>query len=107
MSKILNATCVGGVVKVGEIIIPGAVILSQGALSSVGILVLDEDMATYVASNATDLKGVIEDVASMVQSIVSVLTTLDTAVTMGANAASIASITTAKTTFLAKKDNLK
>ncbi len=78
MSKILDATCVGGVVTAELVAVPSAEILSEGVGASTGILVMEEDKATYVTSNASDLKSALDKIASALTSIASALTILDT-----------------------------
>jgi hypothetical protein len=77
MSKMLEATCVGGVVTSQGIPVPAAQILSEGVGLSSGVLFLDEDRAKYFTSNASDLKTTLEQIASALTSIASALTLLD------------------------------
>lgn len=78
MSKVLQASCVGGIVTSENVPVPSADILSEGVASSDGILVLEEDQATYVTSNASDIKDALDKIASALSSIASALTTIDT-----------------------------
>lgn len=108
MSKILQATCVAGVVTAEGIPVPAADVLSEGVMASTGILVMDEDNATYVTSNASDIKTMIENLGSLLDQVIVVLTGLDAVtVSPGSMAAAIALLTTAKTTFVATKEVLK
>ncbi len=77
MSRLLSATCVGGVVKVGDLPVPGAVILSEGVASSTGFLVIEKDGKYYVAKTSPDLKTTLEKVASALTQIATALTVLD------------------------------
>lgn len=65
MTKILDATCEAGIVTAEDVPVSDAQILSQGTKSSEGILVMDEDKATYVTSNADDLKDAIDKLSSI------------------------------------------
>jgi hypothetical protein len=79
MSKVLQASCVGGVVTAGDPIplpVLSADILSEGVGPSEGILVMDEDEATYVTSNASDLKTTIDKLASSLNTIGNALTSI-------------------------------
>jgi hypothetical protein len=76
MSKMIEATCVSGLVTAESVPVPSADILSQGVGSSSGILILDEDDAKYITSNATDIKTTIEKVNSALSEIASALTAI-------------------------------
>lgn len=121
MSKVLTATCVGGIVSVQGIPVPGVELLSEGVASSEGILIIDEDRAYYVTNIGNDLDTTLEKLIAAIGKIataltkatdgfgkaVDALTKLDTAAFLiGAAsavpspplaAADIAGITTAKT----------
>ncbi len=108
MSKMLDATCAGGVVSVAGVIVPTADILSQGVKDSDGVLMIDQDNAKYITSNATDIKDLIEGIVSIVEKMVEIATSLDAVtVTPGTAAANIALLTAMKTELDATKDNLK
>ena len=62
MSRALEATVSGGVVKVGGLTITGAVIFSQGAADSSGILFLQDDKAYYFPNATDDLDSTLEQV---------------------------------------------
>lgn len=76
MSKMIEATCVGGVVTADSVPVPAADILSEGVGSSSGILILDQDQAKYITSNATDIKAAIEKINSALSEIASALTAI-------------------------------
>lgn len=77
MSKILDATCIGGVVKVGTAIVPEAVIQSEGVASSAGVLVLDGELKHYIPKTSPDLKTTLEKIASALGELVTALTLID------------------------------
>lgn len=81
MSKALEATCVAGVVTAGGIPVPAADILSKGIGPSTGILILDEDRAKYVTSNATDIESTLTQIASALTTISTALTSIGAAMT--------------------------
>lgn len=60
MSKMLDASCVAGVVTSEGVPVPTATILSEGVGPSSGVLLLDEDKARYIAKISPDLKATIE-----------------------------------------------
>jgi len=62
MSKMLTASCVGGVVTCEGVVIPSAVVGSEGVGSSTGALFLDEDTARYIANTTPDLKTTLDDI---------------------------------------------
>lgn len=120
MSKVVEATCVAGIVKVGALPVPTATILSEGVAASSGILVLDEDKATYIAKVSTDLKDALDQLSSALGSLTTALTTLDVkvqpttcpagagvTVTTPLATASITSITSAKAAIDLLKEALK
>lgn len=60
MTRSLSATCQGGQVKVDGVIVPEAVILSQGVGPSSGTLFIDGERAFYVAKTSPDLDKALE-----------------------------------------------
>jgi hypothetical protein len=86
MNKILDATCEAGIVKVGPISVPDAVILSEGVGASTGILLIEEEESRYVANTTPDLKSAIESTIDALDKIASSLQTIATTLTsIGAN----------------------
>lgn len=81
MSKVLEATCVGGLVTSHGTPVVEADILSQGIGLSSGVLILDDDEATYVTSNASDLKDAISKIASTLDTIGTTLTSIAASMT--------------------------
>jgi hypothetical protein len=79
MSKMLEATCVGGVVTQGGAPVPGADVLSEGIGASTGVLLLDDDQAVYVAKISPDLKSTLDGLITALTSISSALNALNTA----------------------------
>lgn len=123
MSKVIEATCVGGVVTAEGVPIPSADILSEGVAQSDGILILDEDDAKYVAKTSPDLKETLEKLSAALDNIASALSAIDGAgyiisVTGGPSpvvaipsppvaTGDIASINSAKSAIDLFKENLK
>lgn len=81
MSKALEASCVAGIVKVGQTPVPGATLLSEGIAPSEGILILEEDKATYLAKTSPDLKTTLDKVSSAITKISTILTSIGAAMT--------------------------
>lgn len=113
MTKILEASCVAGVVQVGSLPIAGATILSEGVASSEGILILQGgDGKFYVAKTSPDLKTTLEKVASALTQIAAALTILDgkplgTLTPVPGAATQIAAITSLQTEVAVLKEMLK
>lgn len=123
MSKILEATCLAGVVKVGALPVTSAVILSEGVAQSSGALLMEGDEQFYIPKITPDLKTTLENLSSTLADVGSALTQTAAALTaIGANmlgpatappptlAASVAAITAKVTTIAATKvlvDTLK
>jgi hypothetical protein len=64
MSKVIEASCVGGVVTADSLPVAGTTILSEGVGSSEGLLVLDEDKKTYIAKISPDLKSTLDQLTT-------------------------------------------
>lgn len=111
MSSILNATCVGGVVSSEGVPVVEAEILSKGVGASTGALLLHEDRAIYVTSNAADLETALTQIASALGQVATALTAISTSVCPPgsplSNAAAVASAATAVTTAQAALTTLK
>jgi hypothetical protein len=112
MSKILAASCKGKVVK-SEGVSVEAQILSEGAGESAGVLVLDGENATYLTSNASDLKTTLDKVSNALTKISETLTAIGGGMTgpstapppaLPANVAQINSLVAELSTL---KENLK
>lgn len=119
MAKIIEATCEAGVVTADEVPVTAADILSEGVRSSEGILLLDENKAKYVTSNAEDIKDAIDklnDILGQASDLMSSIVT-DTIFIPGTGGASLifppgfsagkASLDAAIEELNAMKDNLK
>lgn len=86
MSKVLDATCVGGIVKVGALPVPGTTILSEGIAASQGLLILDGDKKTYIAKTSPDLDSTLSKVIDSLDTLSSALNQIATTLTsIGAN----------------------
>lgn len=81
MSKILDATCEAGVVTCEGVPVPETEILSEGVGSSAGLLLMQGEKKTYVASNATDLKTAIEKTVEAINKVGSILTAIGAGMT--------------------------
>ncbi len=77
MSKMIEASCIGGIVTADEVSIPAAVIMSEGVAASEGILILDEERAKYITSSAQDLKTTIEDLITILGDVKNALSSID------------------------------
>jgi hypothetical protein len=121
MSKMLEATCVAGIVTADGVPVPTADILSEGVGASEGILILEEDEAKYLAKISPDLKSTLEKLSSVCDTIKSGLQAIDavttlittcgagagTATWLPVNASAIAALTTAKAEIDALKASLR
>lgn len=74
MSKIISATCVGGVVSVAGIPVPGVTLLSEGVANSSGILILDEERAYYVTNIGNDLDTTLGKLIALIEKLADALT---------------------------------
>src|SRR4051812_40719772 len=77
MSRVLEATCVAGVVTADGVLVPAADILSEGVAASEGVLILDEDRAKYLAKTSSDLKSTLDKIATALTTLVTALTAID------------------------------
>jgi len=80
MSKILQATCISGVVSYEGFPVE-AEILSEGVGESEGVLILQGDKAFYIASNATDLKTTLEKLTNALTKVTETLTAIGAGMT--------------------------
>ncbi len=85
MTKVLEASCVGGVVTVDGFAVPSATILSEGVGASNGVVLLDDDQAFYINATSADLKStldtlidVLTEVKTALDKTVASLTSIDT-----------------------------
>lgn len=107
MSKILEASCAAGIVTADNLPVAGSIILSEGVKPSTGVLLLEEDKATYVTSSASDIKDLITNLETIIDQLVITLTAIDAVTTApGSNAASIATLTALKTSLLTVQKGL-
>lgn len=77
MSRMIEASCVAGVVIAGGVPVPSATILSEGVGSSEGVLIIDEDKVIYIAATEADLGSTLDILSSVLSSIASALTLID------------------------------
>lgn len=111
MSKMLEATCVGGVVTSGGVPVIADKIC-KGVGASTGVLFLDEDKAKYIATSADDLKSSLDQISTALTQIAAALTILDakpigTLPPAPGAAANITAITTAQAAIATLKEILK
>lgn len=108
MAKALEATCEAGIVKVGNLIVDDAIILSLGAApTSTGVLFIEGAASYFVASSAPDVKTLIENMVAIVEKIALIATGLDAVtVSPGGQAANITALTLLKTQLNLTKDTL-
>jgi hypothetical protein len=111
MSRILEASCIGGVVKVGAIPVTGVTILSQGVGPSEGVLLMQGEELYYVAKTSPDLEETLTGVIDALTEIASALTALGAGIplvttppTLGA---SVSTITAKVAELAALKELLK
>ncbi len=78
MSRILPATCNDNKVTCEGVEITSAIILSEGAGESSGLLFIEADKSYYLPSTAFDVVLLIEKVASVLGTIKTALTNIDT-----------------------------
>lgn len=76
MTRIFDAECEDGVVKVAGHVVEPVVILSEGVGESDGLCAVDAEKATYITSNASDLKLALDEIASALGTIANALTAI-------------------------------
>jgi hypothetical protein len=108
MSRVFQATCENGIVKIGNFVIQDAVILSLGnAPSSTGVLIIEGGVSYFSASSAPDIKALIESMVAIIDKVILIATGLDAVTTTPASqAANIAELTVLKTELNLTKDTL-
>jgi hypothetical protein len=117
MIKALDGTCVGGVVKVGTLVVEDAIILSEGVAESEGTVFIDGEKIYYVAKTTPDVKTALTKLVTVLGHIATALQTIDSngyliAADAGVpgppiNATNIANLNTVKTEIQTLKDALK
>jgi hypothetical protein len=93
MSKILRATCENNTVVADETTVPAARIASLGVGPSEGVLILDDDRADYLTSNASDLDESLEQLISALTDAASGLSATSTALNTVGTAAGVPPLT--------------
>ena len=76
MPRVLNASCVAGVVTAGSLPVTEVAILSEGVSSSTGYLILDQDRKYYVAKTSPDLKTAINSLGSLLTNISTIMASI-------------------------------
>jgi len=79
--RLFEATAEAGVVKVGDVTIGEALILSGGVGDSEGILLIQEGKAYYIASSANDLSVTLENAIQAFNKVKDSLTKIGTILT--------------------------
>ncbi len=109
MSKVLDASCLAGVVSVDGVPLLGATVLSEGVAASDGFAVLDEGNAWYIAKTSPDLETTLDKLNDVLSQLTTALTNTATALSLHdaivgpVAAANIAAITTANTAITATR----
>jgi hypothetical protein len=99
MSRILEATCVAGVVTAEGVPVPIAEIFSAGIAPSEGLLIMQDGKAFYITSNAEDIEATLDGVSDAITSLTATIAQLIT--TFGSFAAAMTGPTTAPPPTLA------
>lgn len=81
MTKVIEASCVTGIVTAEGVPVTGTTILSGGVGESEGVLILEEDKKTYLANTTPDLKTTIEKVIAALNKIGTTLTSIGAGMT--------------------------
>ena len=81
MSKILNATCVGGIVTCEGLPVPSAFILSQGVGSSSGVLLMQDDKQYYVALTTPDVNSILVQLTDLIPKLITAFTSIASGMT--------------------------
>jgi hypothetical protein len=107
LTKVIDASCVAGIVT-AESLPVNADILSLGLRSSTGALLLDEDKAVYITSNAEDVKDLISMMKDITDKLIEISTGLDAAALVtGTQVANIAALTALSVQLGAMELNIK
>jgi N-methylhydantoinase B/oxoprolinase/acetone carboxylase alpha subunit len=108
-TKMLDATCSAvGIVTAEGSLVQDAEILSQGKQASSGVLLIEQDKARYLTSNASDIKALITSLVAIINQIATIATGIDAASNSpGGQTAAITQLQTLKTQLDATKDLLK
>lgn len=107
MTKVLDASCVGGVVTVEGVPID-CTIITKGDGSSTGVVIINGEKIVYVASNKLDLEALITQLNSMFTQVNVIAAALDAVTNSpGSSTAAQAALATQNTALLALKDVLR
>lgn len=109
MPKILNATCTAsGMVRAEGVDVPAAKVLSEGTKASEGALLMEQELAMYLTSSASDIKDLITRLVGIVEQVVAVASSLDSVTTVpGSASAAIAQLEALKVQLDQSKGSLK
>lgn len=109
MPRFFEATCQNFEVKIGDVIVPDAVILSEGKAASAGFVILSEDTPYYLGKTSPDLDSTLGYLKSAIDGIQGVISALQTALTTdnAAFTAAIATTTSALATLETNVQNLQ
>lgn len=81
MSRAFQATCVGGIVKVGGLVVPNTTILGDGIGASFGIMIMQGEETTYIPKTSPDLEETLDSLITSIDDISSALQTIATSIT--------------------------
>lgn len=76
MAKAIPATLVSGVVKVGALSIPDAIVYSEGLSNSEGVLLIETSGAHYFPKVTPDLRATIEKTMASLEDVAAALNTI-------------------------------
>jgi hypothetical protein len=108
MAKILSGNCAAGIVLAESFPVATATILSAGLAPSTGVVVMDEGNATYITSNASDIKDILQQLDSILTQIIAALIAIDgVTLSPGTSTAFTTQLTILKTTLALKQELLK
>lgn len=113
MPKILEASCTTGIVTIGALPVPGVTILGEGVGPSTGVVLLQDDEATYIPKTTPDLASTLDSLTSVLTTIASALTAIGAGMTGPTTAppptlpTSVSSITSAVSTLTTLRAMLK
>ncbi len=97
-TKLLEATCLAGVVTAEGVPVPAAEVLSEGVAQSSGVLLIEGDKAKYLVSNASDIKDLLTQINAALDTVAGAISTVAGALT-AINAAIPTAVPSASTPF--------
>jgi hypothetical protein len=113
MTRIIDASCLAGVVSVDGTPTTLVDVMTQGNRASEGIVILDKNNAKYLTTNAEDIADALEKIADALGTIASSLTSIGAGMTGSTTApppglgANVTAINLVATQLDAMRINLK